>query len=77
MSACPSDRASSAASEVAWRTLPTRSSFKVSQEAPLETLLQGDGLAQLGAVMAVDADGVLRGIVTADQVRRALRPKPA
>jgi Zn-dependent protease len=49
-------------------------SFKVDQEAPLETLLQADGLAQLGAVMAVDAEGVLRGIVTADQVRRALRP---
>jgi Zn-dependent protease len=49
-------------------------SFKVDQEAPLETLLQADGLAQLGAMMAVDAEGVLRGIVTADQVRRALRP---
>ena len=49
-------------------------SFKVSQEAPLATLLQAEGLAQLGAVMAVDTDGVLRGIVTADQVRRALRP---
>jgi CBS domain-containing protein len=49
-------------------------SFKVDQEAPLETLLQAEGLAQLGAVMAVDAEGVLRGIVTADQVRRALRP---
>jgi Zn-dependent protease len=52
-------------------------SFKVDQEAPLESLLQGDGLAQLGAVMAVDAEGILRGIVTADQVRRALRPEPA
>ncbi|MFL5842040.1 MAG: site-2 protease family protein [Thermoleophilaceae bacterium] len=51
--------------------------FKVDQEAPLETLLQADGLAQLGAVMAVDAEGVLRGIVTADQVRRALRPDAA
>jgi Zn-dependent protease len=49
-------------------------SFKVDQEAPLDTLLQAEGLAQLGAVMAVDAEGVLRGIVTADQVRRALRP---
>jgi Zn-dependent protease/CBS domain-containing protein len=49
-------------------------SFKVPQEAPLETLLQAEGLAQLGAVMAVDAEGILRGIVTADQVRRALRP---
>ncbi|MEA2283943.1 MAG: hypothetical protein QOK21_4553, partial [Solirubrobacteraceae bacterium] len=50
--------------------------FRVSQEAGLDTLLQVDGLAQLGAVMAVDAEGVLRGIVTADQVRRALRPEP-
>jgi Zn-dependent protease len=49
-------------------------SFKVETDAPLETLLQAEGLAQLGAVMAVDGDGVLRGIVTADQVRRALRP---
>ena len=49
-------------------------SFKVDQEAPLETLLHAEGLAQLGAVMAVDTDGILRGIVTADQVRRALRP---
>src|SRR4051812_37190434 len=52
-------------------------SFKVDQEAPLETLLQAEGLAQLGALMAVDAEGVLRGIVTADQVRRALRPEAA
>jgi Zn-dependent protease len=51
--------------------------FQVDQEAPLETLLQIPGIAQLGAVMAVDSDGVLRGIVTADQVRRALRPDPA
>lgn len=49
-------------------------SFKVQADAPLETLLQAEGLAQLGAVMAVDAEGILRGIVTADQVRRALRP---
>jgi Zn-dependent protease len=49
-------------------------SFKIDQEAPLESLLQAEGLAQLGAVMAVDAEGILRGIVTADQVRRALRP---
>jgi Zn-dependent protease len=48
--------------------------FKVSQDAPLDTLLTADGLAQLGALLAVDRDGILRGIVTADQVRRALRP---
>jgi CBS domain-containing protein len=49
-------------------------SFKIDQNAPLEALLQAEGLAQLGALLAVDAEGVLRGIVTADQVRRALRP---
>ncbi|HEX6696244.1 MAG TPA: site-2 protease family protein [Solirubrobacteraceae bacterium] len=49
-------------------------SFKIDQEAPLESLLHAEGLAQLGAVMAVDTEGILRGIVTADQVRRALRP---
>ena len=48
--------------------------FKIDQEAPLEALLQTEGLAQLGALLAVDRDGILRGIVTADQVRRALRP---
>lgn len=50
--------------------------FKVDQGAPLEVLLQAPGMAQLGAVLAVDGEGVLRGIVTADQVRRALRPEP-
>lgn len=49
-------------------------SFRVDQNAPLETLLQADGFAQLGALLAVDSDGVLRGVVTADQVRRALQP---
>src|SRR5207248_2847024 len=48
--------------------------FKVNLDAPLETLLTADGLVQLGALLAVDRDGILRGIVTADQVRRALRP---
>jgi Zn-dependent protease len=49
-------------------------SFTVDAAAPLDSLLQADGMAQLGAVLAVDHDGILRGIVTADQVRRALRP---
>jgi Zn-dependent protease len=48
--------------------------FRVSQDAPLDTLLTADGLGQLGAMLAVDREGVLRGIVTADQVRRALQP---
>ena len=40
------------------------------------TLLAAEGLHRLGAVMAVDGDGVLRGVVTLDQVRRALQPAP-
>jgi CBS-domain-containing membrane protein len=42
-------------------------------EDPLEELLRRDGLSRLGAVMAVDGDGVLRGIVTVEAVQRALR----
>ena len=51
-----------------------RSGLRVGLEEPLETLLGLDGLSRLGAIMAVDPDGRLRGIVTVDQVRRALRP---
>jgi Zn-dependent protease/CBS domain-containing protein len=47
-------------------------------DQPLEALLSRDALQRLGAVMAVDPDGTLRGIVTIDEVRRALeRPTPA
>jgi Zn-dependent protease/CBS domain-containing protein len=42
----------------------------------IESFLQTsrDALQRLGAVMAVDADGVLRGVITLQQVRRALGP---
>jgi Zn-dependent protease len=49
------------------------SGLRARVEDPLESLLGQESLARLGAVMAVDANGVLRGIVTADAVRRALR----
>jgi Zn-dependent protease len=53
------------------------SAFRVQPEEPLESLLGLEGLQRLGAIMAVDRDGVLKGIVTVDQVRRALRqPAP-
>jgi Zn-dependent protease len=45
----------------------------VPLDAPLESLLTSEGLRALGAMMAVDPDGVLKGIVTIDQVRKALR----
>jgi hypothetical protein len=50
------------------------SAFRVGLEEPLEALLGLEGLQRLGAIMAVDREGVLRGVVTLDQVRRALRP---
>jgi Zn-dependent protease len=49
------------------------SGLRVRLDEPLESLLGQEGLARLGAIMAVDGEGVLRGIVTIDAVRRALR----
>ena len=46
--------------------------WRVSVDGPLEALLGDEGLRDHGALMAVDADGVLRGVVTIEQVRRAL-----
>ena len=50
------------------------STLRVGLEEPLESLLGLEALQRLGAVLAVDRDGVLRGVVTVDAVRRALRP---
>jgi Zn-dependent protease len=49
-------------------------SLRVQADAPLESLLGREGLRTLGALMAVDGEGVLRGVVTLEQVRRALQP---
>jgi Zn-dependent protease len=47
---------------------------RIGEEAPLESLLGSEGLGRLGAMVAVDKDGVLRGVVTLAQVQGALRP---
>jgi Zn-dependent protease len=47
--------------------------FQVRDDAPLDTLLANRSLRRFGAVMAVDADGRLSGVITAEQVGRALR----
>jgi Zn-dependent protease len=47
--------------------------LRVSSDDPLEALLGSEPLLRAGALMAVDADGRLLGIVTWDQVRRALQ----
>jgi Zn-dependent protease len=56
--------------EVLEPDLPVR----IGEQAPLETLLGAEGLSRLGAMVAVDEDGVLQGVVTLAQVRRALQP---
>ena len=48
-------------------------SLRVNLDAPLESLLGNENLRRLGALAAVDAEGRLRGVITADQVGRALR----
>ena len=42
-------------------------------DTPLEALIGSEPLRRLGALMAVDADGRLRGVVTLEQVSRAFR----
>jgi Zn-dependent protease len=53
--------------------LDSTGTLRVPDDAPLESLLGNDALRRLGALMAVDADGRLRGVITAEQVGRALR----
>ena len=57
-------------SEVLEPDLPVQ----IGEEAPLESLLGSEGLGRLGAMVAVDSDGILQGVVTLAQVRRALAP---
>jgi Zn-dependent protease len=45
---------------------------RIADDTSLETLLASEPLRRLGALMVVDRDGILRGVVTVDQVRRAL-----
>jgi Zn-dependent protease len=45
----------------------------VREDAPLESLLGNEQLRRLGALVAVDSDGRIRGVITVNQVGRALR----
>ncbi len=56
---------------------PGAAEGQVPADAPLEALLASEPLRRLGALMAVDADGRLRGVVTFEQVTRALRTRLA
>ncbi|HYB30490.1 MAG TPA: site-2 protease family protein [Solirubrobacteraceae bacterium] len=47
--------------------------WRVREDRPITELLSSESLGRLGALMAVDGEGVLRGVVTVEQVRRALQ----
>jgi Zn-dependent protease/CBS domain-containing protein len=47
--------------------------FQVRDDAPLDSLLASRALRRFGALMAVDEEGRLCGVITAEQVGRALR----
>jgi Zn-dependent protease len=56
---------------------PAASEGQVPADATLEVLLGSEALRRLGALMAVDGEGRLRGVVTLDQASRALRSRLA
>jgi Zn-dependent protease len=71
----PFERSSSTVGEVLARDGGT---LTVSEDAPLESVLGNETLRRLGALVATDADGRLRGVVTVDAIGRALRdPSPS
>jgi Zn-dependent protease len=47
--------------------------FRVNEDRPITEVISSENLGRLGALMAVDGEGVLRGVVTVEQVRRALQ----
>jgi hypothetical protein len=55
------------------RDVATGAEDRVQFDEPIEILLGSESLRRLGALMAVDAQGRLRGVVTVEQVTRALR----
>ena len=52
-----------------------RTDAQVRADAPLESVLASEPLRRTGALVALDPEGRLRGIVTLEQVSRALRAK--
>jgi Zn-dependent protease len=50
-------------------------SLTVREDAPLESVLGNESLRRLGALIATDADGHIRGLLTLDAIGKALRPQ--
>jgi Zn-dependent protease len=62
---------------VAELVVPPGQDGQVRADTPLEVLLASEPLRRFGALMAVDGDGRLRGVVTLEQVSRALQAHAA
>lgn len=56
---------------------PAADEGQVAADASLEVLLGSEPLRRFGALMAVDAEGRLRGVVTLEQLSRALQSRLA
>lgn len=56
---------------------PAAEDGRIAADAPLEALLGSEPLGRLGVLVATDADGRVRGIVTRDQAMRALQARLA
>jgi Zn-dependent protease len=56
---------------------PAEADGQIRADTPLEALLGSEPLSRRGALMAIDADGRLRGIVTREAVARALQARLA
>jgi len=53
------------------------SALYIDEDTPLDSLLSNQNLRRFGALMAVDAEGRLSGVITVEQVGRALRDATA
>ncbi len=62
-----------AASVGEFLTANAEGALHVLDDAPLEVVLGNENLRRLGGLVAVDAEGRLRGVITVDQVGRSLR----
>ena len=49
--------------------------FHISQEALLESLLGNSDMRRFGALMVTDSLGLLAGVITVEQLGRALTPE--
>src|SRR3954453_2317416 len=64
------ERASSVVSDVLARD---SGSLTIMEDEPLESVLGNEALRRLGALIATDADGRIRGVLTIDAIGKALR----